>query len=98
MDYSYLNEKREKALARVKPICDVFGIKDYDYEIDMVKGSEWLVVSGQKIGCSGNSETAIVDELIGYIFIKRWCRNRSLGAFSKQSQNVIKRYWIRQED
>lgn len=93
MDNNYLIEKREEFLKEIKPICEVFGIKEYDYVVDVEKGSEKLKLNDTLIGCASNSVSAVVDELIGYIFIKRWCRNRHLGAFSKQSQNVIKQYW-----
>lgn len=87
-------DKRQQMLEAIKPICEVFNIKDYDYLIDVEKGIETLVVNGTKIGCSCNSVMATIDELVGYIFVRRWTRNRSLGAFQTQTLNVIKRYWI----
>jgi hypothetical protein len=93
MDNKYLTEKRLEVLKEIKPICEAFKITDYDYEVDIEKGSEHLRIYSTKIGCSSNSTSAIVDELIGYIFIKVWCKNRYLGTFSIQSQNVIKQYW-----
>lgn len=91
-----LEQKRKEVLEAIKPICDVFGIKDYDYVVKE-KGQrqrETLRINGTHIGCSCNSVSAVIDELIGYIFIKRWCRNRSLGAFSTQTKNKIRQYWI----
>lgn len=96
-DYSYLAQKRVEVLEHIKPICDGFGINDYDYEVDLEKGHEYLRVNNTKIGCSCNSLLSVRDELIGYIFINTWCRDRHLGAFSTQTKNVIKRYWIKQE-
>lgn len=91
-----LIKKRLDVLAEIKPICEVFGIGDYDYLI--IDGfSERLRIYDTQIGCTSNSISAVVDELIGYIFITKWCSNRSLGAFSKQAQNAIKRHWIEQE-
>ena len=87
-------DKRQQILEAIKPICDAFGIKEYDYLIDEKNGIERLIVNGVKIGCSCNSVTATIDELVGYIFVQRWTRNRSLGAFQTQTLNVIKRYWI----
>ena len=87
--------KRESVLTSIKPICEVFGIVDYDYLIDAT-GREKLKLNDTYIGCSGNSVSAVVDELIGYIIIKRYCRNRSLGVFDKQTQNYIKRYWLKE--
>ena len=89
--YKYYAAKIQQISNRVEPICKVFDI-DYGYAVDE-KGVETLVLNGQKIGCTGNSVEAVVDELIAYIFINRYCRNRSLGAFEKQTKNYITRYW-----
>lgn len=89
------NGKREEVLTAIKPICEAFGIVDYEYIIGGEKATEILRINDTYIGCSGNSFSAVVDELIGYIFIMRYCRNRSLGAFDKQTKNYIKRYWIK---
>ena len=85
---SKLEEKRLKVLQTIKPICEVFNIINYDFTLD-----EILIIEDTKIGCMSNSITAIVDELIGYIFVNIYCRHRSLGAFETQTLNVIKRYW-----
>lgn len=86
--------KREEVLQAIKPICEAFNIKDYDYVVSDDGRIERLVVNGVHIGCSCNSILATIDELIGYIFITRYCRNRSLGAFETQVKNQIKRYWL----
>ena len=93
----YLERKRAEVLQEIKPICEAFGITDYDYEITETGQREVLRVNSVRIGCTLNSISAVVDELIGYIFIMRWCRNRSLGAFSTQTKNIIKRYWMEAE-
>lgn len=90
----YLEKKRIEILEAIKPICESFEIKDYDYLVNHEKGIERLVINGTQIGCRFNSLSAVIDELIGYIFVQRWTRNRSLGAFQKQTLNVIRRYWI----
>lgn len=92
-EYRYFGDKVKQIDEKIAPICKAFNINDYGYEID-TNGKEMLVLEGQKIGCTGNSISAVVDELIGYIIITRYCRNRSLGVFEKQTQNYIKRYWI----
>ena len=93
-DLEYLSNKRLEVLEVIKPICKAFNITDYDYEVKETGQREILRIGDIKIGCSCNSISAVVDELIGYIFITRWCRNRSLGTFSTQTKNVIKGYWI----
>lgn len=95
MDNKYLIEKRMEILNVIKPICDAFEITDYDYEVDTEKGTEILRIYDVRIGCSCNSILAVKNELIGFIFLRTWCRYRSLGAFDTQSKNVIKRYWIK---
>lgn len=87
--------KKERILIAIKPICEVFGIVDYDYLISAT-GQEMLKLNDTYIGCTGNSVSAVIDELIGYIIIKKYCRNRSLGTFDKQTQNYIKRYWLKE--
>lgn len=95
MDNEYLIEKRTEVLGAIKPICEAFKISDYDYEVNLETGTEILRIYDIKIGCSCNSVSAVRDELVGFIFLRTWCRNRSLGAFSTQCKNVIKRYWIK---
>ena len=94
MNNDYLIEKRIEVLEKIKPICEAFGIKDYDYIVDTKKRSERLRVYETEIGCSCNSISAVVDELVGYIFINTFCKNRSLGAFGPQTKNRIKEHWI----
>lgn len=93
-DFEYLKTKRIEVLEAIKPMCEAFGITDYDYEISETGAKEVLRLNNTRIGCSCNSVSAVVNELIGYIFINRWCRSRYLGAFSTQVKNVIKQYWI----
>lgn len=89
-----INNKRIEVLEAIEPICKAFGIKEYDYVIKETGQRETLIINKTKIGCSCNSISAVINELIGYIFINIWCRDRSLGTFSTQTKNVIKRYWI----
>ena len=91
-------DKRTEVLQAIKPICEAFKITDYDYIVDHSQGIERLIINETEIGCSCNSISAVIDELIGYIFIKKYCRNRSLGAFETQVKNQIKRYWIQEND
>ena len=84
--------KREQVLKVIKPICEVFKIKNYDYVINN-NHAEYLELEGQKIGCFCNSIGATCMELIGYIFVNTYAASRSLGAFEKQTLNVIKQYW-----
>lgn len=82
--------KRERVLEVIKPICEVFGITDYDYILNNEK--ERLFVEGQEIGCRCNSIGATVMELINYIWINTVAENRSF-CFQKQCLNSLKRYW-----
>lgn len=94
MDNEYLIKKRIKVLEAIKPICEAFKISNYDYEVDIKNKREVLIIYDIKIGCNCNSIEAVKNELIGFIFLRTWCRHRSLGAFNTQCKNVIKRYWI----
>lgn len=87
----YLYKKRLQVLEEIKPICDAFKIDKYDYLVEDCK--ERLKINDQLIGCDSNSIYAIKQELIGYIFVC-YFKERSLGAFKKQTFNQIKGYWI----
>ena len=89
----YLENKRLEVLEAIKPICKAHGIKDYDYIVRKSGQRETLRVGTVNIGCSANSISAVIQELVGYIFIMSW-RGRGLGAFDTQAKNVIRRYWI----
>ena len=89
-----LEAKRIEVLEAIKPICEAFKINDYDYEVKDSGQRETLRIGNTRIGCSCNSISEVIEELVGYIFIARW-KDRYLGAFSIQTKNVIKRYWIK---
>ena len=93
-DWNYLIDKRKEVLKEIKPYCDLFKIADYDYFINTEAGGEVLKLNDTYIGCSCNSISAVIDEVMGYIIINFYCKNRSLGAFRTQTMNEIKRYWI----
>lgn len=94
MEYiNYIQEKRKEVLDSIKDICNAFSIS-CDYIISDDGRTETLILNGQKIGCTSNSISAVVDEVIGYIFIKIYCKHRYIGAFETQTKNVIKKYWI----
>ena len=90
----YLESKRTDVLKVIKPICEAFNIKDYDYEVKDYGQREILRIGNTRIGCSCNSISAVIEELVGYIFIMTW-RQRSMGSFENQTKSVIKRYWIK---
>lgn len=89
--FEQLKKKRDEVLKTIKPIMEAFNITNYDYEI---RETETLIIDGQKIGCSCNSISATVNEVIGYLFVKIYCRNNYIGAFRTQTLNVIKQYWL----
>ena len=86
----YRKCKRETVLNTIKPICDAFGIKDYDYILNDNK--ERLVIEGTQIGCACNSIVATVRELITYLFVV-YSSDR-LCAFKTQTLNQLKASWI----
>lgn len=97
----YYKGKRETVLETIKPICEAFGIADYDYCIELNKwGSpikERLIVEGQAIGCMGNSIGSTVRELIGYLWVKSGACDR-IYNFRTQTLNQVKQYWIKGEE
>lgn len=91
-DIDYLSHKRQEVLDNIKPICEVFGIEKYDYEINIDTSSETLVLNDTRIGCSYNSMSVIIEEVIGYIFIKIYCKNR-WWYHKPQTEKAVKKYW-----
>lgn len=91
--FEQLKKKRIEVLKAIKPICEAFNL-EYDYIVKETGQTETLVLNGQKIGCSCNSIEAIINEIIGYLFVKIYCRNNWIGNFRTQTLNVIKQYWL----
>lgn len=91
-----LKIKRLKVLEGIKPICEAFNITDYDYIVKKDLQTETLRINNTYIACSLNSISAVKDELIGWIIINIYSKNRGLGTFQKQTENHIKRYWLDQ--
>lgn len=92
-EYEYLLKKKKEVLKKLQPMCDVLGY-DCDYVINRNYGqTEILVINGTRIGCTGNSEYAILKEFIGYLFINIWCHDK-IFPFKTQIINRVKRYWL----
>ena len=85
----YLQEKR------VEP----FDITEVDYVIDEKTYQETLVIDDTKIGCTCNSIEAILQEVVGYLFIKTWVPPRILVSdpYVDHCVEVITHYWIKEE-
>ena len=88
-----LEKKRIQVLKEIKPICEAFNL-EYDYIVSTEGQTETLILNSQKIGCSQTSISAIINEVIGYIFVKIYCRYNWIGPFRTQTLNVIKQYWL----
>ena len=93
--FLYYSRKKENVLSAIDPICAAYGISGQDYKIDCEMLSEKLCVDGVEICCTGNSVSGVVDELTAYIFVSRYCKDRTLGAFHKQTINHITRNWVK---
>lgn len=85
--------KKEREIKKaIKPLCKIFKIK-YGYFV-FAEGLELLYLNGQQIKCTGDTVEQIRDKVIGYIFTEIYCKNNSIGAFQKQTLNVIKKDWV----
>ena len=86
--------KKEREIKKaIKPLCKMFKIK-YNYFI-FAEGLELLYLNDQRIKCTGDTIEQVRDKVIGYIFAEIYCKNNSIGAFQKQTLNVIKKDWNR---
>lgn len=70
LGHSIYKKKRVEVLKTVKPILEPFDITEVDYVIDEKTYQETLVIDDTKIGCTCNSIEAILQEVVGYLFIK----------------------------
>lgn len=85
--------KKEREIKKaINPLCKIFKIK-YGYFV-FTEGLELLYLNGQQIKCTGDTVEQIRDKVIGYIFTEIYCKNNSIGAFQKQTLNVIKKDWV----
>ena len=94
-EMKYLQEKRLEILKAIKPICDAFGIKDYDYIVKETGIAETLRIYDTYIGCTFDSEFAVVNELIQFLVINR---NIYLGRFAPQTSRTLSRNWLSEEE
>ena len=78
-------------MKEIRPIYRNFNIF-CDYIINSEDYSEKLLLDNTLIGCTGNNIQAIKEELIGYIFIHYYCKNR-WWTHKPQTMNAIKKYW-----
>lgn len=95
----YKKGKRKTVLKTIKPICEAFGISDYDYILN--DEQERLVIEGTQIDCRYNSIVATVRELIVFIFVKcgcGWDKSVAIKAQTfNQLINQLKCCWIEEE-
>lgn len=85
------NERKKlDVLNELLPIAKLLNI-DIDYVIDSKR--EYLVCDDTKICTNCTSIHGIKQEFFGYVFLHEW-KNRSLGAFDRQTRNHIKQYWF----
>lgn len=90
-----LRKKRRDVLEAIEPICAAFKIRDYDYIVSETRQHEILRIYDTQIGCSCNSIDAVIDEIIGWLFVNRFCKHRQIGAFKTQTLNAVRRYWLK---
>lgn len=104
-DFSYINEpyipgmdnkeylklKRETVLNTIKPICKAFEIDNYDYIIK--DGREYLLVEDTEIGCSMNSISATVRQLVNYIWMNIVYPNMYIAGTEENIYKGLTQYW-----
>jgi len=96
----FYKNKKVEVLAQLKLFLEgVMGIYNYDFVIEVDEESGWsirenLVIEGIKIGCRGNSNSAIMNEAIGYVILKYWMKDRNFQ--DKPLEKEIKRYWVKE--
>ncbi len=87
---------RDEVLKTISPICQAFGIYDYDYIVGYAH--EFLRIGNIKINCTFNSSDAILNELIGYLFVTYYASMNYTGN-SEEVIELIKSKWqVQYED
>lgn len=94
--WDFLNQKRQEVLDYIAPMCAAFGISDYDYIVNTDTGNEQLRIGSTLIGCCANSNTAVRDELIGWLFVCLFCNGRSIGVYRTQTLNRVRENWVKE--
>lgn len=96
----YLEEKRMKVLSTIIPVLRPFGITKVDYEVNLETYQETLVIDDIRIGCTCNSLEAILQEVIGYLFIKTWVPSSRILAYDPCVDHcigIITHCWVKEE-
>lgn len=82
--------KRDEVLKELGDIAKLLNI-ELDYVVDDKR--EYLVCNDTKICTNCTSIYGIRREFFGYVFLREW-RQRTIGAFDKQTRNAIRQYWF----
>jgi len=86
----YLEFKQKQVMRMIEPICHAFQIYNFDY--DVTNEIETLILEGQEIACSMNSYEAIIEEVLGYIIVKKYQRHLDDDLKNKLHER-IQRSW-----
>ena len=88
---SRMTEDTKRALEIIRPVAEELNIK-------VEANGKILKMDGQAIGIACNSTWATLMEMIGWIFLERYCRDfREVDIDWNELNETIKRYWIRPE-
>lgn len=98
-----MQKRKEEVLAVITPMLMAFGMEpgaDFEYIVKDTLQTETLRIHDTYIGCSGNSLSAIGDEIVGYLFVKRFIPNQQGRIDARTARNVknaVGRYWLGRE-
>lgn len=88
---SRMTEDTKRALEIMQPVAEELNIK-------VEANGKILKMDGQAIGIACNSTWATLMEMIGWIFLERYCRGfREIDIDRNELNETIKRYWISPE-
>ena len=95
----YHEEKKENILKQITPLLNSANITDFEYIVTYRTNDEkevpreTLRIGDTYIGCTSNSEDAVFLEALNYMWVRIYARQRNIGAFKKQTINVLTEYW-----
>lgn len=79
---------------RLREMGRAFGIQNIDMVVSQNSGKSVLVIELQHIDVTGMTEREVVNELIGYLFVNRYCRAQRGGNNSLwDAESFVRRTW-----
>lgn len=79
---------------RLREMGGAFGLQNIDLVVSQNSGKTVLKIELQHIDVTGMTEREVINELIGYLFVNRYCRSLRGGRNSLwDAESYVRRTW-----